>query len=120
METMRPAVDAWVLELLKSRTFTKADFYELETGQCRLMPPMTEAQALTAPSWARLMLPVAQRIAAGLLASERTAESRGDRKPRRQRRVVGREFGELTQIQAGTASDTRRSPETGAKRRVAM
>ena len=38
-------------------------------------------------------------------------------KPRRERRVVGREFGKLTPIQAGTTPDARRSPEAGAKRR---
>lgn len=120
MEPVRPAVDAWVLDLLASRTFTKEDFFELETGQCRLMPPMTEALALTAPSWARLVLPVAQRVAAKLLASEKAMGGVRVRQPRRERRVVGREFGELTPIQAGMASDPRRAVESGIKRRVAM
>ncbi len=119
MEPVRPAVDAWVLNLLANQTFTKEDFFELETGQCRLMPPMTEALARTAPSWARLVLPVAQRVAAGLLANEKP-NGTITRKPRRERRVVGREFGELTPIQAGTVSDPRRSTEAGAKRRAAM
>jgi len=120
MEPVRPAVDAWVLEFLANRTFTKEDFFELETGQCRLMPPVTEALALTASAWARLLLPVAQRVAAQLLASEKTLRAGTSRKPRREKRVVGREFGELTPIQAGAAPDARQSPEAGAKRGAAM
>lgn len=120
MEPVRPAVDAWVLGLLASRTFTKEDFFELEMGQCRLMPPMTEALALMAPIWARLVLPVGQQVAAGLLASELTPGSPTGGKPGRERPVVGTEFPELTPIQAGAATDQRRSTEAGAKRRSTM
>jgi CRISPR-associated endonuclease Cas1 len=119
MEPVRPAVDAWVLDLLTRRVFTKEDFFELETGQCRLMPAMTEALALTAPSWARLVLPVAQRVAAGLLASERPGVPKGSR-PKRARGRVVRKFADLTSIQRGVVRDGRVSAGAGAKRRLAM
>ena len=108
MEPVRPAVDAYLLGLLGSRVFTKADFFELETGQCRLMPPVTEVLALTAPNWARLVLTVAQRVVGSLVASVQQRPG-APRKARRGRRVVAREFGGLTPIQIGHGPDARRS-----------
>jgi len=65
------------------------------------------------------VLPVAQRVPAALQASEKAGTGPVGT-PTREPRVGGREFGELTPIQAGTASDPRRSTEAGAKRSVAQ
>ena len=39
METVRPKVDAYVLDLVGERTFKATDFYESPRGICRLLPP---------------------------------------------------------------------------------
>jgi len=67
MEPIRPHVDRWVLDCLSEREFTRQDLFELPDGQCRLMPALTEPVAAAAGRWARLVLPVAQSVAAALL-----------------------------------------------------
>lgn len=67
MEPVRPLVDAYVLDLLHSHVFTRAEVFEALDGQCRLMPPLTRMLTATAPRWARAMLPVAQQVAKQLL-----------------------------------------------------
>ena len=63
MEPVRPDVDAYVLRFLDERTFLKADFFETRDGNCRLLPPLTAALAESAPQWAKLLGPVAERTA---------------------------------------------------------
>ena len=63
MEPVRPDVDAYVLQLLEDRTFLKADFFENRDGNCRLLPPLTEALAESAPRWAKALGPVAEHTA---------------------------------------------------------
>ncbi len=46
METVRPGVDAFVLDLLKERVFTSRDFVELPNGICRLRAPLTHDLAM--------------------------------------------------------------------------
>jgi len=54
MEPIRPKIDAYVLQILKLRTFRKTDFFETREGICRLMPSIaTGVLAETAPRWAR-------------------------------------------------------------------
>jgi len=52
MESVRPEVDAYVLDLIRSRTFSKRDFFETREGICRLMPP---ADATTRGNWPDLV-----------------------------------------------------------------
>jgi hypothetical protein len=68
MEPVRPVVDAWVLDLLASRTFRRSDFFETREGVCRIMPPLTRLLAETAPHWAAAVAPIAERLARQLLA----------------------------------------------------
>ncbi len=136
MEPARPAVDAFLLELLTAREFTKDTFFEGLDGGCRLLPPLTTELATTTKQWARLVLPIAQEVAATLLeadrpdkaslglmtkdgrrSAERPVGGRGvSRRPRRGQRPVGREFSK------GDVPDRsrQRGPEAGAKRRRAM
>jgi CRISPR-associated endonuclease Cas1 len=64
MEAVRPDVDSYLLDLLERRIFHLNDFHETRRGVCRLLPPMTRLLAETAPGWARLIAPVAERVAA--------------------------------------------------------
>jgi len=69
MEPVRPHVDAFVLHLLESRSFLKSDFFETREGVCRVMPPLTEALAVTGAEWARYLAPIAEHVAGALANS---------------------------------------------------
>lgn len=70
MEIARPSVDAFVLDLLRSRMFSTQDFVETRGGVCRLMPSLTHRLAETAPLWARASAPIAEDLAGILIAAE--------------------------------------------------
>ena len=63
MEAARPAVDAYVLELLMTRTLRAADFHETPQGVCRILPPLTHYLAESMPLWAKAVAPVAEHVA---------------------------------------------------------
>ena len=68
MVAARPAVDAYLLELLSSRTFTRREVAETTRGICRVNPPLSHALAETAPRWAEAIAPATEAIT-HLLAS---------------------------------------------------
>lgn len=78
MEAVRPAVDAYVLALLRSQVSGADDFYETRRGGCRILPPLTHVLAETTIEWARRLAPVAEH-ATRLLAD--VPGSRIDRVP---------------------------------------
>ena len=53
MEAIRPEVDAAVLDLSASHTFAASDCFETRQGDCRLLSPMTQRLAETAPQWSK-------------------------------------------------------------------
>ncbi len=63
MEAVRPQVDAFVLDLLRSRTFAARDFFETREGGCRLMPPLAKLLAEIGSQWAAALGPVVERVA---------------------------------------------------------
>jgi len=63
-----PAVNLYILELLRTRRFTRRDFAETARGVCRLYPPLSHELAETAPRWAEAIAPAAE-TGAQLLAS---------------------------------------------------
>jgi CRISPR-associated endonuclease Cas1 len=62
MEAVRPRVDAYMLEVLRQRTFAKGDFFETRRGVCRILSPLTRELAQTLPVWAELVAPVCERV----------------------------------------------------------
>ncbi len=68
MEPVRPIVDAWLLDFLGKRVFRKSDFFETREGVCRIMPPVTQLLAETAPLWAAAVAPYAESLARKLVA----------------------------------------------------
>jgi CRISPR-associated endonuclease Cas1 len=70
MEAVRPHVDRYLLALLKDRVFEAADFHETRRGTCRLLAPLTHQLAETLPAWRQLLAPIAEQVAALLLACE--------------------------------------------------
>jgi hypothetical protein len=71
MEAVRPQVDAFVLQLLRTRTFRREDFFESRQGVCRVLPPLTKLLAESAPRWAKAVAPVVEDIAKRLFEGER-------------------------------------------------
>ena len=77
MEPVRPQVDGFVLDLLESRAFRKKDFFETRKGVCRVMPPLTQLLAETAPRWAAAVASIAERLARQLLGKGNTRKAAG-------------------------------------------
>lgn len=69
IEPVRPKVDALVLELLRTRAFSTKDFFETREGNCRLMPGITKALGERAPTMARWLAPIVERLADCLFRS---------------------------------------------------
>lgn len=63
MEPIRPLVDAYVLKWLASEPLRREWFFETRSGNCRLMDSFAERLGQTAPTWARAVAPVAERVA---------------------------------------------------------
>jgi hypothetical protein len=70
MEASRPDVDAVVLDLLLTHTFGAGDFFENRQGVCRVLPPLTQLLAETAPRWAKAIAPVAEQVAKMLMQAD--------------------------------------------------
>lgn len=70
MEAIRPKVDAFVLELLRTRPFGTGDFFERRDGCCRLMPPVTKMLTETAPRWAAELGSIVEGIAEALMHAD--------------------------------------------------
>lgn len=67
MEPLRPAVDAYVLDLLGERTFEKSDFFENRKGVVRVLPPLTHELSETAERWRTVAGTTVEEVAATLL-----------------------------------------------------
>jgi ribosomal protein L37E len=63
LEPVRPYIDAYVLKLAREETFSRDDFFETHQGVCRLMPPLAQRFSETASQWAKLLHPIAHRVA---------------------------------------------------------
>jgi len=63
MEPVRPHVDAFVLNLARTRTFSAKDFCETREGGCRLSSALTHELAATMPTWGKLVAPHAELVA---------------------------------------------------------
>jgi CRISPR-associated endonuclease Cas1 len=63
MEPVRPHVDAFVLNLARTRTFSAKDFAETREGACRLGSSLAQELAPTMAHWAKLVAPYAESVA---------------------------------------------------------
>jgi CRISPR-associated endonuclease Cas1 len=76
METVRPEVDAYVLDWLKHRLFQRRDFFEMADGTCRLMAGLCIQLSQTARTWAHHVAPWAELVARTLWATVRKSGKR--------------------------------------------
>jgi CRISPR-associated endonuclease Cas1 len=81
MEPVRPKVDAFLLDLLRERVFSRDDFEETRRGVCRVLPPLTHHLAETGPRWAQDVAPWAERVASLLMADSSCRRERPVRVP---------------------------------------
>jgi CRISPR-associated endonuclease Cas1 len=63
MEPVRPHVDAFVLNLARTRTFSAKDFAETREGACRLSSSLAQELSPTMATWAKLVAPYAENVA---------------------------------------------------------
>jgi hypothetical protein len=75
MEPIRPDVDAFVLDWLRREPLRRNYFFEQRDGNCRLMSAFASKLLETAPTWARLVAPIAEWFAQEIHKS-RLAHSR--------------------------------------------
>jgi CRISPR-associated endonuclease Cas1 len=71
METVRPQVDAFLLDWMTRESFKREWFFEQRDGNCRLMSSLAIRLSETAPTWGRAVAPVAEWLAQTLWTSGR-------------------------------------------------
>jgi CRISPR-associated endonuclease Cas1 len=78
IETVRPAIEAWLLDWLLAEPLRRLDFAEHPDGNCRISSILCSKLSETAPTWAKLVAPWAEYVAHSLYIgrSERTTSLR--------------------------------------------
>jgi CRISPR-associated endonuclease Cas1 len=72
MEAARPAVDAYLLDLIARRTFNRGDFAETRKGSCRVLAPVSHVLAESSPMWAQAIAPVVEETCRILMGTVKT------------------------------------------------
>jgi CRISPR-associated endonuclease Cas1 len=76
MEAVRPQVDAYVLDWIKSEPLRREWFREERDGNCRLMGSFAAWLCETAPTWGRAVAPIAEWISRTLWSARRHRPAR--------------------------------------------
>lgn len=70
LEPIRPQIDAYVVEMIRERTFSRREFIELPTGQVRLGTSFARSLATsTLPQWESAAAPLAEQVARQVASS---------------------------------------------------
>jgi hypothetical protein len=72
METIRPDVDAYVLNRILRQPLKRNWFFEERNGNCRLMVDLASQLAETCSTWARLVAPLAEWAVKEIASTTRT------------------------------------------------
>ncbi len=72
MEAVRPMVDSYVLDLLRTSNLRQEDFHETRQGICRVLPPLSHRLAETTSGWAKAPAPVVEQVARAFADSPRS------------------------------------------------
>lgn len=70
IETIRPAIEAWILDWLMLETLRRSDFFETANGNCRISAELCSRLSETAPTWGKLVAPWAEFVAHSLLSTK--------------------------------------------------
>lgn len=68
LETIRPSIEAWLLDWIAREPLRRSDFFETGSGNCRLTSRICSQLSETAPTWGRLVAPWAEYVAHMLFA----------------------------------------------------
>jgi CRISPR-associated endonuclease Cas1 len=63
IETIRPAIEGWLLDWLMHEPLRRSDFIEAANGNCRLTSRLCSELSETAPTWGKLVAPWAEYVA---------------------------------------------------------
>jgi hypothetical protein len=77
MEPVRPQVDGYLLDWITTQPLKREWFLEQPNGNARLMSFLTEKLSETAPTWARAVAPIGERVAQALCSSAGKSASEG-------------------------------------------
>jgi len=66
IETIRPAIEAWLLDWLLREPLRRSDFIEGSDGNCRISSRLCSKLTETAPTWRKLVAPWAEYVAHSL------------------------------------------------------
>lgn len=69
IETIRPAIEAWLLNWLLEEPLRRSDFSESPNGNCRISSDLCSKLSETAPTWGKLVAPWAEYVAHTLWSS---------------------------------------------------
>jgi CRISPR-associated endonuclease Cas1 len=75
IETIRPAIEAWIVNWLMHEPLRRADFIEAVNGNCRLSSSLCSKLSETAPTWGKLVAPWAEYVAHSLRASHTSRDA---------------------------------------------
>jgi CRISPR-associated protein Cas1 len=75
LETIRPSIEAWLLDWITQEPLRRSDFFETGSGNCRLTSRICSQLTETAPTWGRLVAPWAEYIS-HMLWTGRSGSSR--------------------------------------------
>jgi hypothetical protein len=76
LETIRPSIEAWLLNWIARESLRRSDFFETGSGNCRLRSGICSQLSETAPTWGRLIAPWAEYVTQALwTASKRKHQS---------------------------------------------
>ena len=75
MEPVRPQVDAYLLDWIRTQPLKREWFFEQPNGSARLIASLTEKLSETSPIWARAVAPVAEWLAQALWSTRKKADS---------------------------------------------
>ena len=76
IETIRPAIEAWILDWLMHEPLRRSDFIETVNGNCRLSSGLCSKLSETATTWGRLVAPWAEWVARSLWAGNKGSNGR--------------------------------------------
>jgi CRISPR-associated endonuclease Cas1 len=76
LETIRPSIEAWLLNWLTREPLRRSDFFETGSGNCRLRSSICSQLSETAPTWGRLVAPWAEYVAHTLWAGRSGSQRR--------------------------------------------
>ena len=83
LEPVRPHIEAWLLNWIRNEPFRRSDFFETETGTCRLMSHLCTKLSETASVWRGLVAPWAEYVAQALWTAAKSGRERNSTSPTR-------------------------------------